>query len=95
MIGFVLRWWKPFAVVVICAGLWLHGYTTAVYRCETRHKLAAAKAATAQAQAITELAAAEQRARLLANELEDAARAEPPATSACLPRSRVLRLNSR
>lgn len=95
MIGFALRWWRPLAVLALAIGLWWHGYSTGAGRCETAHELALARADARAAQALSDLAAAEQRNRLLALELEDDARAEPVQSPACLPRSRVLRLNSR
>jgi len=95
MIGFALRWWRPLAVLALAIGLWWHGYSTGAGRCEAAHELALARADARAAQALSDLAAAEQRNRLMALELEDAARAEPVQSPACLPRSRVLRLNSR
>lgn len=61
---------------------------------EARHIAAALVQARADAEATRKLAAAEQSARLLAQALEDQANAEPVQSPACLPRSRVLRLNS-
>lgn len=95
MIAFILSWWRPLAVLAIAGGLWLHGYSTGAGQCEAAHELTAARAEAAKAKALSDLAAAEQRNRLIALELEDAARAEPVQSPACLPRSRVLRLNSR
>ena len=95
MIGFALRWWRSLAVLALAIGLWWHGYSTGAGRCETAHELAEARANARAAEALSDLAAAEQRNRLMALELEDAARAEPVQSPACLPRSRVLRLNSR
>lgn len=95
MIGLVRVLWKPIAVLAIAAGLWGHGYKTGHDSARTAYELAAAKAMAAQVKALNDLAATEQRNRLLAQELEDAARAEPPASDACLSRSRVLRLQSR
>lgn len=95
MLAFALRFWKPLAALAIAAALWGHGYTTGRDKCQAAHDLATTKAMAAQVKALNDLAAAEQRNRLLAQELEDAARAEPPSAPACLPRSRVLRLQSR
>lgn len=95
MIDFALRWRRPLAVLAVAAGLWLHGYSTGAGQCEAAHELTAAKVEAEKAEALADLAAAEQRNRLMALELEDAARAEPMQSPACLPRSRVLRLNSR
>lgn len=95
MIGFALRWWRPLAVLALAVGLWWQGYSTGAGRCERAHELAEARANARAAQALSDLAAAEQRNRLMALELEDAARAEPVQSPACLSRSRVLRLNSR
>lgn len=95
MFAFALRFWKPLAVLAFAAALWGHGYKTGHDRAQAAYELAAAKAMAGQVKALNDLAAAEQRNRLLAQELEDAARAEPPSAPACLPRSRVLRLQSR
>lgn len=95
MIALALRWWRPLAVLALAIGLWWHGYSTGADRCEAAHDLAEARAKAEAAQALSDLAAAEQRNRLMALELEDAARAEPSTATPCLPRSRVLRLNSR
>lgn len=95
MIGFVLRWWKPLSVMALAIGLWWHGYSTGRTRCETSHALVAAAAEKAKASALSDLAAAEQRNRLMALELEDAARAQPVESPACLPADRVRRLNLR
>lgn len=95
MIAFALRFWKPLAVLTLAVALWGHGYKTGHNRAQAAYELAAAKAMAGQIKALNDLAAAEQRNRLLAQELEDAANAEPVQSPACLPRSRVLRLQSR
>lgn len=90
-----LRYWRPLLAAVIVAGLWGHGYRTGRAGCEAAHVAAEAKALREAAEASQARAAAENRARLLARELEDAAYAEPPVAAACLPRARVLRLDAR
>lgn len=95
MMGAILRLWRPLLAVAVIAGLWLHGYRTGHNRTVAAYELTAAKAMAAQVRALNDLAVAEQRNRLLAQELEDAARAEPVQSPVCLPRSRVLRLQSR
>lgn len=95
MIGFVLRWWKPLSALAVVVLVWAHGYTTGSNRCETAHALASAASEKARAAALSDLAAAEQRNRLMALELEDAARAEPVQSPACLSADRVRRLNLR
>lgn len=73
----------------------LGAYTKGRADNEARHTAAALAQAQADAKASADLAAAEQRNRLLAQALEDAAYAEPPAADCGLPRSRVLRLSDR
>ena len=95
MIALALRLWRPLLGLAVIAGIWLHGYSTGHNRARAAYELTAAKAMAAQVKALNDLAVVEQRNRLLAQELEDAARAEPVQSPACLPRSRVLRLQSR
>ena len=87
--------WRPLLVLAVVGGIWWHGYATSRDRCAAAQDLAAARAMAGQAKALADLAAAEQRNRLLALELEDAAHADPASGPACLPLSRVLRLNQR
>lgn len=87
--------WRPVLALAVISGLWMHGYKTGRDRAQAAYELTAAKAMTAQIKALNELAVVEQRNRLLALELEDAARAEPVQSPACLSRSRVLRLQTR
>ena len=95
MISILLDCWKPLAAFALIVGLWMHGYKTGHDRAQAAYELTAARAMAAQVKALNDLAAAEQRNRLIAQELEDAARAEPVQSPACLPRSRVLRLQNR
>ena len=102
MIPFVLRWWRPMAVLAVCAGLWLHGNHTGRTACEGRHQAALARA-QADAFRAAEEASRKEAARLEAEAarraleiaLEDAAYAEPPSLACGLPASRVLRLQQR
>jgi hypothetical protein len=79
------------------AGWWLGAWTQ-----ESKHIRALASAQQAAMRA-ADLASAKEAARLaaeterdqLARQLEDAANAEPVTAAACLPLSRVLRLNRR
>jgi len=87
--------WRLLLAAAVIAGLWLHGYRTGHSRAQIAYELTAARAMAAQVKALNDLAVVEGRNRLLAQELEDAARAEPVQSPACLPRSRVLRLQSR
>ncbi len=95
MIALIKAFWRPALALAVVGGIWWHGYATGRDRCTAAHDLATARAMAGQVKALADLAAAEQRNRLLSLELEDAARAEPPSSPACLPVSRVLRLNQR
>lgn len=102
MIGFLLQWWRPVALLAICAGLWMHGNHTGRTSCESRHQAALARA-QAEAFRAAEEASRKEAARLeaeaaraaLETALEDAANAEPPSADCGLPASRVLRLRQR
>lgn len=95
MVAFALRYWRPLLAIMFAAALFGRGYAMGRHYSDAVHERAAAQAETARARALSDLAAAEQRARILTRELEDAAHAEPVQSPTCLPRSRVLRLNSR
>lgn len=92
MISFL---WRPLLLLSVAVGLWSYGYKTGKDSARAAYELTAAKAMAAQIKTLNDLALAEQRNRLLALELEDAARDEPVQSPACLPRSRVLRLQTR
>lgn len=94
--------WLIIAVIVLISGGWLHGFRTGQSANEAQHLKAIAgqrriaDAMTAMAAtAETKRLAAEQSARLLSQALEDQAYAAPPEHPACLPVSRVLRINKR
>lgn len=88
------RWLAIAALVaVMLAGA--QGYRMGSAANEARHVAQALADEKNKAAANARLAIAEQKARLLAQELEDQAYAEPIESAACLPLSRVLRLNKR
>lgn len=80
------------ALLLVLAGTGA-GYVKGGADNEASHVAADLAAAKAQAEQNRKTLAAEQTARLLAQALEDQAYAEPVQAPACLPHSRVLRLN--
>ncbi|WP_284325850.1 hypothetical protein [Cypionkella aquatica] len=92
--------WLIIAALALAAVAGVQGYRMGVSACEARHVAALAEAQAETLVAITKAnaaeakrLAAEQAVRVQNRELEDLARAEPVQSPACLPASRVLRLN--
>jgi len=87
--------WRILAPLALVCALIAGGYVKGHADAEARHTAAALAQAVANDAATRKLAAAEQSARLLSQALEDQAHADPVQSPSCLPRSRVLRLNTR
>lgn len=95
-----MKSWLIIAALALAAGAGVQGYRMGASATEARHTAALAEAqantldAIAKANAAeVERLAAEQAVRVQNRELEELARAEPVQSPACLPVSRVLRLN--
>lgn len=85
--------WPVVAALVLAIGTGAAGYTKGRADNEATHTAAALAEAEARAADQSRILAAEQKARLLTQALEDQAYADPVQSPACLPRARVLRLN--
>lgn len=85
--------WTIIAALLLALGMGGAGYLKGRADNEARHIATDLAQAEARAEATRRVLAAEQKARLLSQELEDQAYADPVQSPACLPRSRVLRLN--
>jgi len=81
------------AALLLAAATGAQGYRMGSAANEARHTAADLAQAEARAAAQSRILAAEQTARLLNQALEDQAYAEPDLAPACLPASRVMRLN--
>ena len=95
-----MKSWLIIAALALAAGAGVQGYRMGAAANEARHIAALAEAQSETLAAITQAnaaeakrLAAEQAVRVQNRELEDLARAEPVQSPACLPASRVLRLN--
>ena len=95
-----LKPWLIIAALALAAGAGVQGYRMGGAANEALHVAALAEAQADTLAAITKAnaveakrLAAEQVVRVQNRELEDLARAEPMQSPACLPASRVLRLN--
>jgi hypothetical protein len=86
--------WLILAALLLAMGVGAGGYIKGGADNEARHVATALKQAVRDADATRALAAAEQKARLLARELEDLAYADPVAVPECLSVDRVRRLNT-
>lgn len=87
-----LNAWPIIAALVLAIGTCTGGYFKGRADNEATHTAAALAEAEARAADQARILAAEQKVRLLNQALEDQAYAEPVQSPACLPRSRVLRL---
>ena len=87
--------YRVFAALALAVALTGGAYLKGRADNEARHTAAAVVQARADAEATRRLAAAEQSARLLAQEMEDKAYADPVAAPDCLSAERVRRLNLR
>ena len=87
--------YRVIAALALASALTCGAYLKGRADNEARHIAAALVQARADAEATRRLAAAEQSARLLAQEMEDKAYADPVAVPACLSADRVRRLNLR
>ncbi len=85
--------WPIIAALVLAIGTGAAGYIKGRSDNEATHTAAALAEAEARAADQARILAAEQKVRLLNQALEDQAYADPVQSPACLPRSRVLRLN--
>ena len=83
------------AVIILSLGSGGVGYFKGRADNEAKHVAAQLLQVKADAEAARALAMAEQKARLLARELEDAANADPVVVPECFPVGRVRRLNLR
>lgn len=95
-----MKHWLIIAALALAAVAGVQGYRMGASATEARHIAALAEAQADRLAAITKAntaeakrLAAEQAVRVQNRELEDLARAEPVQSPACLPLSRVLRLN--
>lgn len=86
--------WPVVAALVLAIGTGAAGYVKGRTDNEATHTAAALAEAEARAADQARILAAEQKVRLLNQALEDQAYADPVQSPACLPRSRVLRLNT-
>lgn len=84
--------WTILAALLLALGMGAAGYMKGQSDNEARHIATDLAQAEARAEATRRVLAAEQKVRLLNQALEDQAYAEPVQSPACLPRSRVLRL---
>ena len=80
--------------LALLGGAYALGHRQATAAFQARLDAATVKAQQAAAETASKLAAAEQERARLSQALEDAANADPVTSTACLPVSRVLRLNS-
>ena len=88
---------KAWPIIAACliAVAYLWGRHDGARLCEAAHASSDLKAVQDSAADAKLLAVAEQTARTRATQLEDQAHAQAPAAAACLPLSRVLRLDQR
>lgn len=81
--------------LLLAAASGFQGYRMGAAQNEARHVIEVRKAADRADQLERDRLAAEKKASLLSQALEDQAYAQPAQSSLCLPAGRVLRLNQR